>query len=74
VRPFRLSPDDAIDPLISLLLESNALDIICFPGDRSGAFDGPIFGPRLFDTFAVSSTGEKSRTSGLGSMQSAYGA
>jgi hypothetical protein len=31
VSPFRLSPDDAIDPLISLLFESNALGIVCFP-------------------------------------------
>jgi len=45
--------------MISLVLESNALGIVCLPGDRSGAFEAPIFGLVLFDTFAVSSTGKK---------------
>jgi hypothetical protein len=45
--------------MISLLFESNVLGIVCLPGDRSGAFEAPIFGPVLFDTFAVSSTRKK---------------
>jgi hypothetical protein len=42
--------------MISLFLESNALGIVCLPGDRSGTFEVPIFDLMLFDTFAVSST------------------
>jgi hypothetical protein len=45
--------------MISLLLESNVLGIVCLPGDRNGAFEAPIFGLVLFDTFAVSSTRKK---------------
>jgi hypothetical protein len=37
--------------MISLVLENNALGIVCFPGDRSGAFEAPIFGLVLIDTF-----------------------
>src|ERR1700685_1126357 len=48
--------------MISLVFGSNALCIVCLPGVRSGAFEAPIFGAVLFDTFAVSST-RKSPTS-----------
>jgi hypothetical protein len=56
--------------MISLFLESNALGIVCLPGDRSGAFEAPIFGLVLFDTFAVSST-KKSPAFRLGREQTA---
>jgi hypothetical protein len=45
--------------MITLFLERNALGIVRFPGDGSGAFKAPIFGVVLFDTFAVSSTRRK---------------
>jgi hypothetical protein len=40
--------------MISLLRERNVLGIVCLGGDRSDAFEAPIFGLVLFDTFAVS--------------------
>jgi hypothetical protein len=51
--------------MISPHPESNGLGIVDLPGDRSGAFEAPIFDLGLFDTFAVSST-KKSPTSGHG--------
>jgi hypothetical protein len=42
--------------MVSPVLVSDALDIVCLPEDRNGAFEAPIFGLKLFDTFAVSST------------------
>ena len=45
--------------MISLLLKGDAFGIVCFTGDRSGAFRTPIFGLVLFDTFAVSSMVEE---------------
>jgi hypothetical protein len=45
--------------MISLLRERNVLGIVCLGGDRSDAFEAPIFGLVLFDTFAVSSTSKK---------------
>jgi hypothetical protein len=45
--------------MISLLRERNVLGIVCLGGDRRDAFEAPIFGLVLFDTFAVSSTRKK---------------
>jgi hypothetical protein len=56
--------------MISPYPENNGLGIVDLPGDRSGAFEAPIFDLGLFDTFAVSST-KKSPASGLGREQTA---
>jgi hypothetical protein len=48
-----------------LLLKGDALGIVCFPGVRSGDFEGPIFGLVVFDIFAVSSMEEEAGRPGL---------
>jgi hypothetical protein len=51
--------------MISLLPKGHALGVVCFGGDRRGYLQGPIFGPVLFDTFAVSSMDEEAGHPGL---------
>jgi hypothetical protein len=51
--------------MIPLLLEGDALGIVCSPGARSGDFEGPIFGLVVFDTFAVSSMEQEAGRPGL---------